>query len=178
MRLVYRAVLNRSFTTGVSPPRLTVTKQIALHADLRVLFQVTDAYIKHSSEFDAFNLRRDAPWRAGAASDAQKLFITRKLFPGVIFTDGVGEDGQLAELDGVWVGRPWREKYPIAELTKGRGGDIISRIMHGTLTYWKKRKAMLERGDVKLEKARLKMVANQAKLEDKEKQRKNLFISM
>ncbi|KAH8930105.1 P-loop containing nucleoside triphosphate hydrolase protein [Atractiella rhizophila] len=83
------------------------------------------------------NLSRYAPWRRKEKiSDGQKKFIKPRLG---VSAKGSGE-GKKEYIEGIWVGRSWKELVKIDNLTKGEAGDIITRFKHGAKSGWDKRK--------------------------------------
>ncbi|GAA5895720.1 hypothetical protein JCM5296_007402 [Sporobolomyces johnsonii] len=145
-----------SFGFGWALPRL-----IASHSSLPLVLQVTDAYLTNHKEYPEYMLRRNAPWRRLPATDSQRTKILQKLLSAQ-----EQEQGKRT-IEGVWIGKPWNEEVDVDELTKGQASDVICRLKHGALGWWKRQKGMLLRKEKADERKRMTKEER-----DKERQRK------
>ncbi|GAA5893108.1 hypothetical protein JCM6882_003888 [Rhodosporidiobolus microsporus] len=143
-------------------PRYTHPVAIASHRSLPILLRTVDAFVLSKPENGGASLARYAPWRKAQASEAQKKFVLKKLGKDVeVAEDGSGGaeggGGGGETIEGVWVGRPYKEQVPIAGLTKGQAADILARTMHGGLKFWRDSRKVLVREEKKAVKEREKV---------------------
>lgn len=115
------------------------------HPSLGPLLNVADAFVSTSPRLSSLNisLLRTAPWRRSPSTPIQVAFVLSKLAPPNEET----RFEQLTTIEGVWVGRPWRERVEVGELDRGLMTDLISRIKHGGVGFWKKNRRRLEKGE-------------------------------
>ncbi|GAA5950206.1 hypothetical protein JCM10213_005201 [Rhodosporidiobolus nylandii] len=145
---------DRGFRTIYATPKI-----IATHRILPILLRTTDAWVLNNQKMADLSLARHHAWRRSESSKAQQDFLLGKLGKEV---------SEAGEIDGVWVGRPYKERMNVRDLTKGQASDILARLMHGGKAVWTKSKKVLEREERKeekeREKARTKMEKQLAKV--------------
>ncbi|GAA5954131.1 hypothetical protein JCM21900_002899 [Sporobolomyces salmonicolor] len=115
----------------------TLPHLIASHASLPILLRTTDAYLLKQKKYHEVMLRRNSPWRRSPATESQRTKILQKLLSA--------QDKQQGKrtIEGVWVGKPWREEVDVDQLTKGQASDVICRLKHGGLGWWERQRRVL-----------------------------------
>ncbi|GAA6058390.1 hypothetical protein JCM3770_002467 [Rhodotorula araucariae] len=134
-----------------SGPRYSAPVPLASHSNFPILLRTTDAAILNHPELADIgtSLTRFAPWRRAPASASQRNYILKKLLTTEERAAGI------SDIEGVWVGQPWKDRVPVDEaLTRGTASDIISRLSHGGLGFWKKERRALVREDKREERQR------------------------
>jgi len=144
-------------------PRYATPVPLAAHESFTLLLRATDAAVLNHPELAeiSHSLTRFAPWRRAPASESQRNYILKKLLNTEEQAMGVNS------IEGVWLGQPWKARVPIDDkVTKGQASDVVSRLTHGGLGWWKKQRGTLvreekrqvregERLEKRLEKARI-----------------------
>lgn len=104
---------------------------IGTHHSLAIMLRTADAYARDAPKVNKFNmdLRRGAKWRSEPRTENQRLALTGRLANHLVEMPeavGLGERQKLG-LEGVWLGRGWKELVDIDTLTKGEAADILTR---------------------------------------------------
>ncbi|GJN91895.1 hypothetical protein Rhopal_004920-T1 [Rhodotorula paludigena] len=146
-----------SFYTRSGAPLYGKPIPIASHRSFPILLRTTDAYVRRHESFSPLvsQLERGSSWRRPPASDSQRAYILKKLSPAAPGKAGI--EGTPARIEGVWVGRPWKDQVDVATLSKGQASDIIARLAHGGLGYWKGERKKLVREEKREERERVKV---------------------
>lgn len=130
-------------SNGGKGPRYGAPTLLAAHESFPLLLRATDAAVLNHVELSelATSLTRYASWRRKPSTESQRKYILKKLLDTNELAAGV------QEIDGVWVGRPWKTRFQVdeASLTQGLASDTIARLVHGGLGFWKKQRGALVR---------------------------------
>ncbi|BGP42779.1 Putative ATP-dependent helicase IRC3 [Rhodotorula kratochvilovae] len=135
-------------SSSSSGPRFATPVPLASHSSFPILIRTTDAALLNHPELADIgaSLTRFAPWRRAPASASQRAFILKKVLSTEERAQGV------QDIEGVWVGRPWKERVRVDEaLSKGTASDIISRVSHGGIAFWRKERRALVREEKRAE---------------------------
>ncbi|GAA5900458.1 hypothetical protein JCM8208_005368 [Rhodotorula glutinis] len=134
-----------AWLNGGKGPRYAAPTLVAAHESLPLLLRATDAAVLNHAELSelATSLTRYASWRRKPSTEAQRKYILKKLLD----TDELAAGVQ--DIDGVWVGQPWRTRFRVDEgtITQGLASDTIARLVHGGLGFWKRQRGALVRED-------------------------------
>ncbi|GAA5852613.1 hypothetical protein JCM9279_005529 [Rhodotorula babjevae] len=128
---------------GGKGPRYNAPTLLAAHESFPLLLRATDAAVFHHNELSELStsLTRYASWRRRPSTESQRKFILKKLLD----TDELAAGVQ--DIDGVWVGQPWKTRIRVDEgsITQGLASDTIARLVHGGLGFWRKQRGALVR---------------------------------
>lgn len=165
----YISKLYRRIPTTPGLPRFfPKAETLASHRSLPILLKTTDATILNNPRYADLSLARHASWRRKEASPAQLAFLTKKLGKDVEEVEaspsasgenlGAQIGGAVRQaISGVWVGKPYKQRIFVDDLTKGQASDILVRLMHGGLAGWRSAEKGLVREEKKKNKEREKM---------------------
>jgi len=104
---------------------------IGTHSSLHVLLRTADGYLRdHPLANQAkIDLRRAARWRGSPITENQRMMMMSRLRAHLVTMPvAVGlEEREKVALEGVWLGRGWKELVEIDSLTKGEAADVLTR---------------------------------------------------